>query len=221
MAKRSLDLAVSNITPSLPESLILQMEYERRPFCLRPERRGFLPWREILADLGKSRGNPNWVGQFIPSMEVRGRSVGIIFNFDVELGNSLGSLRLLWWVKEQHGLAKQEELAGSLATLHFEQKNCVSRRETLLKACEKIGITGADKIIDDESAFMQEVLADIEKSHTEGFYSIPVFIFQVSNDSIFSKQEPQQQKQNQWVIQGAASVSEFEELLLEIAAANV
>ena len=134
MAKRRLDLAIAKTQPAL------NFEFERRPFCLRPERKGFLPWREILADLGVSRGDPNWSQSFIPQMEARGKLVQINFDFDVELGNSLGSLRLLWWVKVEYGFEKQEELAGILARRHFEEKSCVSRKETLLQACADLGL---------------------------------------------------------------------------------
>ena len=116
MAKRSLELALKNILPTLPRNCSLQMEYERKPFCLRPERKGFHPWRKILTDLGKSRGDPDWVHSFIPTMEARGSAIGIDFDFDVELGNSIGSLRLLWWVKTEYGFGKQEELVNSTRT---------------------------------------------------------------------------------------------------------
>jgi hypothetical protein len=53
------------------------MEYERKPFCLRPERKGFHPWRKILTELGKSRRDPDWVYSFIPTMEARGSAIGI------------------------------------------------------------------------------------------------------------------------------------------------
>jgi hypothetical protein len=78
MAKRRLDMAIAKVKPSL------KFEFERRPFCLRPERQGFLLWREILADLGASRGDPQWSKSFIPQMEARGLQVGITFDFDVE-----------------------------------------------------------------------------------------------------------------------------------------
>lgn len=55
-----------------------------------------------------------------------------------------------------------------------------------------------------------EVQEDIEKSHQQGFYSIPVFVFSLKGND--------ERKQKQWVVQGAADIEEFEELLQEIVA---
>jgi predicted DsbA family dithiol-disulfide isomerase len=101
-------------------------------------------------------------------MEARGQLIDIAFDFDVELGNSIGSLRLLWWVKSEYGFAKQEALAGKLAQWHFEEKRCVSRKETLLGACTDLGISvdKAEQVID-STAYMAGTLAPARVAHAE------------------------------------------------------
>ena len=37
----------------------------RKPFMLRPERVGQKPWKDVLRELGVSRGNPGWVESFV------------------------------------------------------------------------------------------------------------------------------------------------------------
>lgn len=37
----------------------------RKPYILRPERVGQMPWLSVLKDLGISRGNPGWVDSFV------------------------------------------------------------------------------------------------------------------------------------------------------------
>jgi predicted DsbA family dithiol-disulfide isomerase len=129
-------------------------------------------------------------------------------------------------VKVDYGFETQEALAGILAQRHFEEKQCVSRKETLLQACQDLGLATekADRVLNSDTylagvfscslhgaailvfltLFSAEVLADIERAQSQGFYSIPVFVFQSS--------------EQQWVVHGAAEVDEFEEVLTEIAA---
>jgi predicted DsbA family dithiol-disulfide isomerase len=52
--------------------------------------------------------------------------------------------------------------------------------------------------------FVAEVAADIDKSHAEGFHSIPVFVFKSG--------------EREWVVHGAVETDEFEEVLTEIVA---
>ena len=59
-----------------------------------------------------------------------------------------------------------------------------------------------------------EVLADIANTQSLGFYSIPVFIFQVVDNN--SVEKPENKKIKEWVVTGAADVREFEELLREM-----
>ena len=47
-----------------------------------------------------------------------------------------------------------------------------------------------------------DVLADIERSHEAGYFSIPVFAFKSGG--------------REWVVHGAAEIEEFERVLTEI-----
>ena len=64
----------------------------------------------MLRDLGVSRGHPSWVDSFTQQLAARGREVGVTFDFGVDVGNSLDSLRLLVWAGKRYS-EKQEQLA--------------------------------------------------------------------------------------------------------------
>lgn len=83
------------------------------------------PWLGVLRELGRSRGNPEWVEAFVPAMTRKGRELGIRFDFTGDVGNSTTSLRLLHYAGLPEGnggdAGLQEALADALARGHFEQ----------------------------------------------------------------------------------------------------
>ena len=119
------------------------------------------------------------------------------------MGNSLDSLRLLWWARER-GL-DQEALADLLGSYHFEQRKCVAARSTQLAACEalRFPIDEACEVLDDASRFRAEVEGSIAASQRGGHHSIPVFVFTAGAASL--------------AVQGAADVEEYKGVLRRLA----
>mmetsp|Transcript_52595 Transcript_52595/g.123025 ORF Transcript_52595/g.123025 Transcript_52595/m.123025 type:complete len:141 (-) Transcript_52595:120-542(-) len=133
-------------------------------------------------------------------MKAKGRQLGINFEFDTMVGNSLDSLRLLVWAETLGIEGKQEELAEVLGAGHFEQKKSVGDHAALLEACESAGLERAEaKKILETGAFKSEVLERIRAVQASGVHSIPV----VTID-------------NRFTLQGACSVEEYARILMQL-----
>merc|ERR1711991_1068270 len=89
------------------------------PFILRPERVGEEKWLDVLKSLGMQRGDPYWSEAFVPAMVLKGKKLGIHFNFDGNVGNSMKSLCLICWTRKAHP-EKTEQLIDVMAREHFE-----------------------------------------------------------------------------------------------------
>lgn len=157
-------------------------EFHRRPFILRPERKQCEPWLEVLTGLSKQRsGDLSWVQNFVVQMTASGKSLGISFDFGGSVGNSLDSLRLLFWAGHKYGHTQegQEKLADILARYHFEQKRTVGKHENLLSAVQeaKFDLDEARDVLNDSSKYKNEVLSSILETQRQGVHSIPQFTF--------------------------------------------
>jgi len=148
-------------------------------------------WGDVLRD--DLRKPASW----FEGMQAMGRPLGIRFDFEGEVGNSLDSLRLLIWSDEH---SKQEELAGELARGHFEERRSVADHEVLLAACEAVGLPmdQASKVLESD-AFADQVWGLYSSVQQQGVHSIPVFIFD-----------------DRWTMHGSKSVDEFVQLIREI-----
>ena len=180
------------------------ISFRRRPFILRPERVGFHKWTDVLKRLSLDRvGSLSWFENFVTQMTLNGDTVGVKFNFDVDVGNSMDSLRILAWAASCES-GKQEELALALAHNHFELGKCVARPDNLLEAVGMVGLdrVEAQKVIDSDM-FEDQVLRDFEKSSLEDVHSIPVFIFRNEDGKEFR-------------VCGAAKQEEYESIILNL-----
>jgi len=157
----------------------MEIEYIRRPFILRPERKGEHNWRGVLKALGESRGNPGWSNVFIPSMAGRAAELGIDnMSFDGNVGNSMDSHRLLHMAGLQ-SWEKQEALANELALSQFTRCECMGNHAVLRACALSAGVGTAadvDALLADPSKYHDDVEDGIAWAHSQGFYSIPVFI---------------------------------------------
>eukprot|EP00658_Telonema_sp_P-2_P020344 TRINITY_DN18049_c0_g1_i1.p1 TRINITY_DN18049_c0_g1~~TRINITY_DN18049_c0_g1_i1.p1 ORF type:complete len:155 (+),score=44.43 TRINITY_DN18049_c0_g1_i1:205-669(+) len=126
-------------------------------------------WGDVLRDdLGKP---PSW----FEGMRAMGQPLGISFDFEGDVGNSLDSLRLLLWADTK---GKQEQLAERLAEGHFEKRRSVADHGVLLSACEEIGLSAADATeVLEGDAYAEEVWAEYSQIQRQGVHSIPVFVF--------------------------------------------
>ena len=119
----------------------VKLKMRRRPFILRPERKGREPWMKVLHNLGVSRGlGPGWADSFTAGLAARGSPLGIHFDFGGDVANSMDSLRLLHFASTCPAFDPffdeelQERLADALATGHFEARRCVGDHSALAAA---------------------------------------------------------------------------------------
>ena len=132
----------------------------RKPFILRPERRGEQKWDDVLTQLSYSRvGDDSWVTAFRRSLNASGAPLGIRFNFDGNVGNSFDSLRLLAWCSDradrwaatlpdgvegppcpQTGVypSLRESLAHIMSRDHFERARCVATPQHMLDSVAEL-----------------------------------------------------------------------------------
>eukprot|EP00040_Diaphanoeca_grandis_P022260 m.119300 g.119300 ORF g.119300 m.119300 type:complete len:150 (+) comp28723_c0_seq1:270-719(+) len=119
-----------------------------------------------------------WVHSFIPSLASRASNLGVEMDFEGDVGNSFDSLRLLHWAGETSP-DLQESFARELGHGHFTRRECVADHEVLIKAVDKVGLSSVDarRVLQDKTAFRDDVRNAIDNLHTKGIHSIPVFIF--------------------------------------------
>lgn len=112
----------------------------------------------------------SWLVSFKERMARAGERVGIHYNFDGIVGNSLKSLRLLRWaarfnVREGEFITVnvQEMLADVLARNHFEQATTVGKEENLRKAVLEVNAELETRSID--AQLPAEMVEDILRDH--------------------------------------------------------
>ena len=156
-----------------------------------------------MKQLGIDRGNPGWETGFTAALAQKGAGLGITFDFSVDVGNSLESLRLLWWAGTK-GAAVQNQLADRLSKAHFEEGRCVCAEATLLAAVAEVGLSEDEaRVALRQRAFEDEVNASIEREQAKGHHSIPMFRFEAPHASL--------------EVHGAASEDEFKSVLVQFA----
>lgn len=127
-------------------------------------------------------------------MREAGERLGIKFDFQTEVGNSMDSLRLVQWADKY---SKQESLSEALAIGHFEKRQCVCDHAVMLAACETVGlpVEEAREVLQSD-AYLQDVLQGLEAARRNGHHSIPVFTFD-----------------GQHSVHGSAPVEQFESII--------
>lgn len=103
------------------------IKWIRKPFILRPERKGLESWREVLS----TKYSVEWTKNFEKQMKAAGKELDIKFSFEGNVGNSFQSLRLIYWISKNYP-TKQEQLIRILSRNHFERNMCVGEICNLL-----------------------------------------------------------------------------------------
>eukprot|EP01063_Lacrimia_lanifica_P010013 TRINITY_DN16812_c0_g1_i1.p1 TRINITY_DN16812_c0_g1~~TRINITY_DN16812_c0_g1_i1.p1 ORF type:complete len:226 (+),score=85.82 TRINITY_DN16812_c0_g1_i1:125-802(+) len=183
MAKRALGHALDAVLGARSD---VAVRWVRRPFILRPERKGFLPWLEVLTELSYARvGSRAWVDGFTRSMKENGREVGIEFNFGGDVGNSFDSLRAVAWAGTQDpAAALQNAFCDILHRNHFERALCVAKHENIVAAAAEAGLDAeaCAAVLADPAAFADAVSADLAAAAHQHIHSIPqVALYYVSD----------------------------------------
>mmetsp|Transcript_7888 Transcript_7888/g.9783 ORF Transcript_7888/g.9783 Transcript_7888/m.9783 type:complete len:185 (-) Transcript_7888:1779-2333(-) len=147
----------------------MAVEWVRKPFILRPERKKLELWRDVLT----TKYSRAWTEMFEDRMKQSGRELGIQFDFNGHVGNSFESLRLIHWVADCYP-SKQEVLTRILSRNHFEKNLCVGELSNLLKACEEanIPIEEAERVLSSDQ-YKDELQKEIQET-ARVTHSIPL-----------------------------------------------
>eukprot|EP00756_Hemistasia_phaeocysticola_P054497 Hpha_TRINITY_DN30415_c0_g1::TRINITY_DN30415_c0_g1_i1::g.167969::m.167969 len=137
-------------------------------------------------------------------MIAKGKTLGVNFDFGVEVGNSFDSHRVVYWALTKSE-SEQDKLCTELAADHFERKRCVCDWQVLREAAERVGLSGQEcEEVLQSGRFGEEVQAELQKAADEGFHSIPQF-------ALSSKPGARPV-----VIGGAASPEDYEHVLRRV-----
>ena len=70
--------------------------------------------------------------------------VGVKYSLGGKTGNTLDSHRLATWVKDKHGLKKQDEVMTAMFQAYFSDEKFLGDRGVLVAAAETAGLSGDD-----------------------------------------------------------------------------
>ena len=70
--------------------------------------------------------------------------VGVKYSLGGKTGNTLDSHRLATWVKDKHGLKKQDEVMTAMFQAYFSDEKFLGDRGVLVAAAESAGLSGDD-----------------------------------------------------------------------------
>lgn len=79
-----------------------------------------------------------------------GKEVGINFSSEGMAGNTFDSHRLLSWAYKKGGPKMQDALVEELFKLYFEQGKSMGDHDILVKAGEKVGLSGVKAFLDSD-----------------------------------------------------------------------
>ncbi|KAJ3674437.1 hypothetical protein LUZ60_005053 [Juncus effusus] len=101
---------------------------------------------------------------------------GIGYNYDTSglTGNSMDCHRLITYAKNQ-GYEKQHALVGELFMNYHVEGKYIGDKQVLLEASRKIGIEGAEELLDDPSKGVKEVNEELEK-YSSRISGVPHFL---------------------------------------------
>jgi predicted DsbA family dithiol-disulfide isomerase len=98
-------------------------------------------------------------------------ALGLDYNMDGLVGNSLDSHRLVELAKQQ---GKQDEMVEELFLMSFVKAKYIGDRDNLVEAAEDVGITGAREFLDDPNAGLDKVREEL-KAYARGVTGVPHF----------------------------------------------
>jgi len=168
------------VMTSKPLAEPMQFSVVRVPFFLEPsypEDEGFQ--ESHFERMHKKWGGPAAYEKIRRShrLDERGAEVGIQFNTERVVSNTLASHRLVQWVSRTKGLAASEQLYDHLNHLHFIEGRKLNDVQLLSEAAEVVGVDRADA-----ADFLSKGTgADIIKKvvdavHAMNIHSIPTWI---------------------------------------------
>eukprot|EP01059_Diplonema_ambulator_P015239 TRINITY_DN26338_c0_g1_i1.p2 TRINITY_DN26338_c0_g1~~TRINITY_DN26338_c0_g1_i1.p2 ORF type:complete len:221 (+),score=51.58 TRINITY_DN26338_c0_g1_i1:1006-1668(+) len=118
-------------------------------------------------------------------VQVAGKGLGLELNWKkgTILSNAVKGHRLLWYVLDNHGHAKQHELMDALFYRYFTLNKDIGSNDVLIEAATTVGIPSAPlPAFLDSPAYTDEVLAYHQQNTPRGVTSIPHFEFSHEGD---------------------------------------
>ncbi|GMH27241.1 hypothetical protein Nepgr_029084 [Nepenthes gracilis] len=100
--------------------------------------------------------------QIISRMTEVFKGLGLQYNMDGKIGNTLDSHRLIYLAGQQ-GLNKQHDLVEELFLGYFIQGKYIGDWEFLVESAKKVGVEGAAEFLHDPNNGLKEVNEDLEK----------------------------------------------------------
>ena len=130
-------------------------------------------------------------------MSAYGISVGVNFNFEGTVANTLNAHRLIQHYQEEMGLETADKLVNSLYSQYFTQGKHPSAPETLLTAAEDAGIdrSRAEAFIGDDYEGLPETKMLIREQASNGIDAVPYVVLEG--------------KRRDFTLEGAKEVEEY------------
>jgi len=132
---------------SKPLTEPMQFSVVRVPFFLEPS----YPEDEAFQESHFERMHKKWGGpaayekiRISHRLDERGAEVGIQFNTERVVSNTLASHRLVQWVSRTKGLEESERLYDHLNHVHFIEGKKLNDAQVLAHAAEVVGVKRAD-----------------------------------------------------------------------------
>lgn len=201
-----------------PDTLIA-INVTRHPYSWAGDDRNFKPYKitykehlgdnaELYKEMAEDKKNPKRV-----PMDVLGRVAEIEFNTGPESGlmmkyHPINAQRLILWAAEKN---KQENMAGEISKLHFEQVKTCADDENLLEAVKNAGLDV------DEAVKYLATDRDVEEVwesygrmlHGFGIQGIPLFSFTTGISPFTDPRFRQGVGPQPLIVQGSASPDMF------------
>lgn len=112
------------------------------------------------------------VKQMMPHMKAVFAELGIAYNMDGNIGNTMDSHRLMVLAQEQ---GKQNEFAEAIFAAYFTQAQCPSDHAVLAAAATAAGVLGAPELLATPSARRDVVEEELQR-FARGISGVPFFI---------------------------------------------
>mmetsp|Transcript_5111 Transcript_5111/g.11270 ORF Transcript_5111/g.11270 Transcript_5111/m.11270 type:complete len:193 (-) Transcript_5111:437-1015(-) len=174
----------------------IDFEVRWRPFLLNPSasKTGVNKREMYMQKFGAAR-----VAQMVPMMVGKFNDVGIKYSLGGQTGSTVDSHRLATYAYQQGGVEMQNKLMEEMFMNYFSQEQFLGDPAVLKAAAAKVGLEGADAIIDDPSALLEEVENELS-THARGISGVPHFYVD-----------------NKYSISGAQPTEVFQDLFAQIA----
>eukprot|EP00619_Florenciella_sp_RCC1007_P001528 CAMPEP_0205908314 /NCGR_PEP_ID=MMETSP1325-20131115/3131_1 /ASSEMBLY_ACC=CAM_ASM_000708 /TAXON_ID=236786 /ORGANISM="Florenciella sp., Strain RCC1007" /LENGTH=183 /DNA_ID=CAMNT_0053274499 /DNA_START=117 /DNA_END=668 /DNA_ORIENTATION=- len=173
----------------------IDFEVRWRPFLLNPaaSTKGVNKLQMYKEKFGEDR-----VEKMVPMMKAKFAAVGIDYSMGGKTGSTFDSHRLATYAYQQGGAQMQNQLMEELFMNYFSEEKFLGDPSVLKAAAAKVGLDGADAVVDDKNALKEEVETELQ-THARGIHGVPHFFV------------------NEYQISGAQPTEVFQQLFEQIA----